>query len=86
MRQIHKTTSILIVVGSIFASYNAYPVDVANKWSHLTKEDKLLYTNLGGVLAITVWGVANWDYGERSAHADSEGWFGANTKTGGADK
>lgn len=55
-------------------------------WSQLDKRDKLLYTNIGGAVLITAWGVANWDYFERSPHADSEGWFEKNTGSGGADK
>lgn len=41
---------------------------------------------LGSTAAITVWGVLNWDYGSRTPHTGSEGWFGLDTKHGGADK
>lgn len=40
-------------------------------------------TVAGGILT---WGVLNWDYFQASPSAHSEGWFGAGTKSGGADK
>lgn len=46
----------------------------------------ILYTNLAGIAIITGWGIANWDYGNSSPYAKNEGWFGAQTKYGGADK
>jgi len=48
--------------------------------------NKILYTNLIGSATIITWGVLNWDYGEKSMHSSSEGWFGKNTKSAGADK
>ncbi len=43
---------------------------------------------LNGALATTIlaWGYGNWDYGEKSAHMESEGWFGHDTQEGGVDK
>lgn len=46
----------------------------------------ILYTNLAGVAIIAGWGIANWDYGNSAPYAKDEGWFGAQTKYGGADK
>lgn len=43
-------------------------------------------TRWAGMGVITAWGLANWDYGERDLHATAEGWFGADTSEGGADK
>lgn len=60
--------------------------DGVNWLTGLPKEDKLLYTNLAIGGAIIGWGIANWDYGSRSPRASNEGWFGRNTKHGGADK
>ena len=59
---------------------------LGDKWSQLDKRDKVLYSNLGGVLLITSWGVANWDYFKTTPHADTEGWFEKDTTSGGADK
>ena len=70
----------------IFASNNAMAFDLKQKWTGLTKEEKLKYTNIGAALAITTWGFSNWAYGEKSPHAKSEGWFGEDTNSGGADK
>jgi len=50
-----------------------------------SKKD-VLYTNLIGVGAITAWGIANWDYGKKTPRSGSEGWFGHDTDSGGADK
>lgn len=50
-----------------------------------TKHD-ILYTNLAGAALIAGWGIANWDYGKISPHTSNEGWFGSQTKYGGADK
>lgn len=49
--------------------------------------DKKVYL-LNGALATTIlaWGYANWDYGEKTAHTESEGWFEYDTEEGGADK
>ncbi|MCD4720790.1 MAG: YfiM family protein [Desulfobacula sp.] len=43
-------------------------------------------TNLGGIAAITAWGIANWDYFENDPKKGSEGWFLKDTDEGGADK
>ncbi|WP_300670563.1 DUF2279 domain-containing protein [Desulfoluna sp.] len=47
---------------------------------------KLFAANAGGILFITGWGIANWDYGQETPSTTSEGWFGQGTDTGGADK
>ena len=60
--------------------------NLQEKWSGLDKRQKLLYTNIGGALLITAWGVGQWDYGSQSPHVESEEWFDRDTKSGGADK
>lgn len=52
----------------------------------LPKEKKLMLANGTGLVFITLWGVANWDYGQKHPTTSSEGWFGHATKEGGADK
>jgi len=52
----------------------------------LSKEKKVLLTNGAGLLAITGWGVANWDYFTQSPTRGDERWFSKNTDNGGADK
>ena len=37
-------------------------------------------------LAISTWGIAQWGWFQHSPVAKTEGWFGANTSSGGADK
>lgn len=52
----------------------------------LSKEEKVVYSNLAIAGAVTAWGFANWDYGDYPLHGHPEGWFGRDTKEGGADK
>jgi hypothetical protein len=64
-----------VVIG---ADNDEQPIESANKKVYL----------LNGALATTMlaWGYINWDYGEKSAHMESEGWFEHDTEEGGADK
>lgn len=48
--------------------------------------DVVAWSRAGGTAAVILWGVARWDYFERSAHTTREGWFGGGTQEGGADK
>lgn len=50
------------------------------------RRQRLLQTTLAGSALITLWGVLEWEYFSRSPHAQSEGWFGSETDSGGADK
>lgn len=47
---------------------------------------RIVQTRWIGAGVIVAWGLAQWDYGEKDLHFRSEGWFGADTKEGGADK
>lgn len=49
-------------------------------------EARVALSRWAGVGVITAWGLASWDYGEQSLHGGHEGWFGAGTREGGADK
>lgn len=49
-------------------------------------DGRIVLTRWAGVGAITAWGLLTWDYGKRPLHINAEGWFGADTKEGGADK
>lgn len=59
---------------------------VAERWSTLTPGEKVLATDLGVLGFIGAWGAANWDYGENPWSTVDEGWFGRQTREGGADK
>ncbi len=50
------------------------------------REKKVIALNVATVGAITVIGVAGWDYGSHSFRAANEGWFDSDTPYGGADK
>lgn len=52
----------------------------------LTKEQKALILNAGVAGAITAYGIGFWDYFQTAPKADSEGWFGRTTSSGGVDK
>ena len=52
----------------------------------MSKEQKALIMNAGGAAAITIYGIAFWDYFQTSPKAEGEGWFGRTTKHGGVDK
>ncbi|MHA1151230.1 MAG: DUF2279 domain-containing protein [Alphaproteobacteria bacterium] len=51
-----------------------------------TRGQKTLMLNAGAATALITWGVFQWDYGQQSPKASSEGWFGQDDKEGGADK
>lgn len=55
-------------------------------WTQQPKENKLLYTNVTAAAIIGLWGLLEWDYGSADWHNANEGWFGHDTKYGGADK
>lgn len=71
-------------MAAVFLLAALCPLSVAAR--ELSKGEKLAAVNAGGVLLITGWGIANWDYGQKRPRATREGWFGQETKTGGADK
>ena len=50
------------------------------------REKKVLALNLAAVGAIAAVGAAQWDYGDSTFRTESEGWFGYDSKYGGADK
>lgn len=56
------------------------------RFSSLSKEDKVMWSNTAGVALISVWGLATWDYGSRNPHMEDDGWFRQNDKNGGMDK
>lgn len=47
---------------------------------------RVLVTGLASGAAIMAWGAAFWDYSFDTSKIANEGWFGADTKYGGADK
>jgi len=52
----------------------------------LSKEEKLIYTNVAIASGVLVWGFTQWGYGTEDFHTSSEGWFGKETSNGGSDK
>jgi len=56
---------------------------LAAEWS---REQKATALNLGIVGAVSAWGFTMWDWGDSGFEARSEGWFGKDTRHGGADK
>ncbi len=55
--------------------------------NNITKEEKLIYLNVFTSLGIIAYGVEHWGYStDIEPHTQNEGWFGAGTEEGGADK
>jgi hypothetical protein len=52
----------------------------------ISRESKVILLNAGAAAAIIGWGVAFWDYGQRSPRFQDEGWFERTSNEGGADK
>jgi hypothetical protein len=48
--------------------------------------NRVIYTNIIGAAVVTAWGVGFWDYFTVNPRLGDEGWFGKDTKYGGADK
>jgi len=48
--------------------------------------NRVIYTNLIGAAVVAAWGTAFWDYFTIKPVTNNEGWFGKDTKYGGADK
>ena len=55
-------------------------------WNHLGRREKVVYANGVGIALVTLYGLATWDYGNADLQVENEGWFGLETKSGGADK
>jgi uncharacterized protein YfiM (DUF2279 family) len=56
-------------------------------FSNMSKEKKALTLNLALSAGLITYGAVFWDYSlSKSPHMQSEGWFGSDTKNGGADK
>ncbi len=51
-----------------------------------SKEETVLLSNTVGFVAITGWGILNWDYFQNDPKKADEGWFSESTKNGGVDK
>ena len=47
---------------------------------------RVIYTNIIFTGGVAIWGTVFWDYFETGPVSADEGWFGKNTKYGGADK
>jgi len=66
-----------------------YEVAMMKPETPLTDEElrnRVIYTNLIGAGVVMTWGTAFWDYFTIKPVTHNEGWFGADTKYGGADK
>ncbi|NUM89423.1 MAG: DUF2279 domain-containing protein [Bdellovibrionales bacterium] len=55
-------------------------------WDKLDKKEKVVIVNVAAIALVTIWGFASWDYGSAKMNFKNEGWFGHDTKYGGADK
>ena len=78
--------AILLCLASSASYANELSDGCSGELSSAERNKKLWTVNLTGIGVVTAWGVVNWDYFTSSPKAKSEGWFGNDTKTGGADK
>ncbi len=79
-----KPVTLFLVLALLIGASTVHAYDF--DFSSMTKEQKLVTANSAGVLFITAWGVALWDYGKRTPRFGQERWFQKDTKEGGADK
>jgi len=61
-------------------------IPTEKKKEPLTRGQKTLLLNVGSMAGICIYGLTKWEYGESNFHFYNEGWFGRETKDGGADK
>lgn len=84
--------TILLLVASLWMAASpagaAPPAEVraGSPEAGLAKETKAVILNAAAAAAILGWGVAVWDYGQRSPRFRDEGWFERTSNEGGADK
>ena len=71
-----------------FADYLNNKSERVNDWTLMTDTPStgLVVDNLLASAAITAWGFEKWAWGTAPFHISSEGWFEADSKTGGSDK
>lgn len=65
------------------------PPALAECRDSLTPDERIrrtLSVTITGMGVTTAWGIANWDYFTERPTVSSEGWFGQDTRYGGADK
>jgi hypothetical protein len=90
MKTVNSQVSIILILILLSTSSISYADELIDSCNNeITTEDKkrkLWLVNLTGVGIVTAWGVTNWDYFSESPKTTSEGWFGNETKSGGADK
>ena len=82
---------LLIMTGLIAAeveqtTFEKFTFKSEKKLTDEELKNRVLYTNLVAAGAVTVWGTVFWDYFSSKPVMGDEGWFGKDTKYGGADK
>jgi hypothetical protein len=78
--------SLLLLALAVATAGPALASEAETPHTPLSREQKVLVTNVTAASLIAVWGIRTWDYGQYEAHFTSEDWFDAETKHGGADK
>lgn len=74
------------ILHGLLCAFLMQPLSASALEEGFSKEQKLMLTHAAAFAGVTAWGIANWDYFDRSPHRESEGWFSKNTDEGGADK
>ncbi len=67
--------------------FNIVTLNAAEEFgSSISKEKRLIYTNVAMSVAILGWGYTQWNYTQQSFRFSDEGWFEKESDEGGADK
>ena len=56
------------------------------QWNLMNRKQKVLAVNTATAGLVVLYGLVDWDYGSAKLQLKKEGWFGEDTKHGGADK
>lgn len=76
-------SALLLSLPVVCGGASADPAGEPGFW---TRDRKAIALNAGIVAAATAYGFSTWGWGESEFATHSEGWFGADTRSGGADK
>ena len=90
MRMVNSQVGSILIITLLSVPYSSHANELIDSCSEEIssneKNSKLWTVNLTGIGIITAWGIANWNYFSQTPKTTSEGWFGNDTKSGGADK
>ncbi len=78
--------AVLLASGPLAAAEDLKTEGTQDDGEWLSRTQKVLLLNAGGVAAIMAYGLLNWDYGQDRFNFRSEHWFQRDSEDGGMDK